>query len=74
MAKVQLAKVHQYITGHDVLVGKAFMTAEGKYSFGVHTITVGKVVTVPAHLEPPFKHAASQQYRLPRDHRDNYSY
>lgn len=38
----------------------------GKYSFGVYSITVGKVVTVPANLEPPSKWVAAEQYRLPR--------
>ena len=68
VAKVQVAKVHEYITGHDLLAGKTFMTTGGKYSFGVHTMSVGKVVTVPANLEPPLKLAASKQYRLPRSY------
>lgn len=63
---MRIAEVHEYITGHDLLAGKTSMTTGGKYSFGIHTITVGKVVTVPANLEPPSERVAAKQYRLPR--------
>jgi len=64
--KVQVAQVHEYITGHDLLAGETFMTTGGKYSFGVHNVTVGKVVTAPANLQLPSKLLASKHYRLPR--------
>lgn len=72
MTKVWVAKVYEYITRHDSLAGKTFMKTGGKYSFGSHTITVGKAVKVPANFEPPSKWAASKQYRLHRHHPDDY--
>lgn len=47
MANVQVANIHEYIIGHDLLAGKTLVTG-GKYSFKVHTNTVGNMVTFPA--------------------------
>lgn len=64
MANVQVANVHEYIIGHDLLAGNTLVIGS-KYSFKVH-ISLWEKWLHFLPLELPSKQVTSKQYRLPR--------